>query len=61
MAYQTWLSDPRVIGVTPFMLQDSYWGEKCGYGYVKTDGNKWPVFGAVKAYRCEVARWTGGC
>ena len=28
-----WNADSRVMGITPFVLQDAYWGDQVGYGY----------------------------
>ena len=54
-AYQNvWLKHPNVIGVTPFILQDAYWGDQVGFGYIDTDGKKRPVFTDVKDLRCTL-------
>lgn len=54
-AYQgVWGADPRIAGVTPFMLAGPTWGDADGYGYVKADySSTYPVYDAVKALRCQ--------
>ena len=49
-----WLPDSSVIGVTPFVLQDAFWGDQEGFGWVSTSGSKKPVFDTIKAYRCTL-------
>lgn len=47
-----WCKDDRILGVMPFMLQNIKWGDQKGFEYVKTNGNKVPVFSAVQQSRC---------
>lgn len=49
-----WLPSPNVIGVTPFMLQDAFWGDDQGFGWVHTGGAKQPVFDTTRALRCSL-------
>ena len=49
-AYQNvWLTHPSILGVTPFMLRDSSWDK---FAWVEVGGNPYPVYNAVRAYRC---------
>ena len=54
-AYQdVWLTHPNIKGVMPFMLQDAFWGDQEGFGWVLTSGAKEPVFNAVRDLRCAL-------
>ena len=54
-AYQdVWLTHPAIAGVMPFMLQDGFWGDQEGFGWVHTGGAHFPVFDQVKALRCSL-------
>lgn len=48
-----WHNDSRIMGIMPFMLQDSYWGDQLGYEYVNTNGNVAQVFSTVQQLRCK--------
>jgi hypothetical protein len=51
-AYENdWLTDPRVVGVMPFMLRDHSWDS---FSWIRADGSTHPVFGAVKNLRCQL-------
>mmetsp|Transcript_49104 Transcript_49104/g.115394 ORF Transcript_49104/g.115394 Transcript_49104/m.115394 type:complete len:90 (+) Transcript_49104:76-345(+) len=57
---QVWLTDDRVVGVMPFMLRDSQWGDTDGYAFVLTNGQRQPCFTSVKGLRCSLGIG-GGC
>lgn len=44
-----WLTDPRVLGVMPFMLQDPSWDK---FAWVAPGGSTYPVYERVRALRC---------
>ena len=56
-----WLNDSRVMGVTPFMLQDSYWGDQVGFEYVLTNGAKQAVYTQTNQLRCDLGFKGGSC
>ncbi len=49
-----WNVHPNVVAVLPFMLQDAYWGDQVGFGWVHTDGSKHDVFQTIRAHRCSL-------
>eukprot|EP01084_Bolivina_argentea_P109202 195169_1 len=56
-----WLNDSRIMGVTPFMLQDSYWGDQIGFEYVLTNGQKVDVYTETNKLRCNLGFTGGSC
>jgi hypothetical protein len=44
-----WLAEPRIRAVMPFILQDASWDP---FAWVSPSGAPYPVFEAVKAWRC---------
>ena len=50
-AYQDpWLTDETILGVMPFMLRDPGWDH---FGWTAPDGTPYPVYNAVRDYRCQ--------
>lgn len=50
-AYQNvWLTEPNILGVTPFILRDASWDK---FAWTQTDGTPYPVYTKVRAYRCS--------
>ncbi len=50
-AYQNvWLTEPNILGVTPFILRDASWD---AFAWTQTDGTPYPVYTKVRAYRCS--------
>ena len=48
-----YLNDSLIMGVTPFMLMDEYWGNEIGFDYVDTNGNLMDVYMQGKQLRCK--------
>jgi len=49
-AYQNvWLTHPNILGITPFILRDGSWD---AFAWVQTNGTPYPVYNAVRGYRC---------
>jgi len=49
-AYQNvWETHPSIVGVTPFILRDAAWDK---FAWVQASGTPYPVYDAVRAYRC---------
>jgi hypothetical protein len=44
-----WFDEPRIAGVMPFILQDGSWND---FAWVDGAGNPYPVFTAVRDWRC---------
>jgi hypothetical protein len=44
-----WLPDSRIEAVMPFQLQDAAWDS---FSWLRTDGGTYPVFDAVRDWRC---------
>lgn len=45
-----WLTDPRIVGVMPFILQDGNWDR---FAWVDPGGTPYPVYHRVRELRCE--------
>lgn len=49
-AYQNvWETHPSILAVTPFILRDAAWDK---FAWVQASGTPYPVYDAVRAYRC---------
>ncbi len=44
-----WLTEPSILGVTPFILRDPAWD---AFAWTHPDGAPYPVYTKVRAYRC---------
>jgi hypothetical protein len=51
---QVWLPNPNVLGVTPFLLKDAYWGDQQGFGWVTMSGETQPVYTSTQQQRCTL-------
>jgi len=45
-----WFDEPRIAGVMPFILQDGAWND---FAWLDTGGAPYPVFTAVREWRCD--------
>lgn len=46
-----WVDDPRIAAVMPFMLKDPAWHS---FAWIDENGAPFPVFTALRAWRCEM-------
>lgn len=54
---KVWDTHPNILAVTPFMLRDGSWD---AFAWTQVDGNPYPVYNAVRSYRCAKAG-AGNC
>lgn len=47
-----WLTHPKILGITPFILRDGAWDK---FAWTEVNGNPYPVYSKVRAHRCAQA------